>query len=189
MADEDACLTHEFHNSHCPGAEGVLGLNCSSDYEFKLRPIGPQPGAFPRPSLFGKTNLDNVAIEYEEHYAAAAHAFLGEPRHGDLVHATGRWIIDCGHDVYESELHPLFSYATMKTVVSETNPSTGLEDDLFGGIPATRVAIWVNGWYPGGAGNAIEFDAFPPPRPSPDAVLHVSKPVDAAGGGYRARKT
>lgn len=97
----------------------------------------------------------------------------------DLVHMTGRWIIDCGHDTFKSELHPLFSFARMKTVISETNTFTGLEDDLFGGKPATRVAIWVNGWYPGGDNNAIEFDAFPPPRPSPNSILHVNKPVDS----------
>ncbi len=72
----------------------------------------------------------------------------------------------------------------MKTVVSETNQLTGLEEVLFGGKQATRVAIWVNGWYSGY--NPIEFDIFPPPRPSPDAVLHVVKPVDFAAGGYTA---
>ena len=74
----------------------------------------------------------------------------------------------------------------MKTVVSETNAFTGLEDDLFNGKPATRIGIWVNGWFPGGEGNAIEFDVFPPPRPTPDSVLHVVKPLDNAAGGYTA---
>ena len=213
MADIDNALTHEHHNNNCPylheglglaigsclilgpgclpavgvavGAE-VYGITCASDYEFKIRPIGPQPGAFPFPSLFGETQRKFLKVEYEIFYAAAAHNFLRPPAEGDLVHATGRWIIDCGHDTYNAELHPLFSFATMKTVISEPNTFTGLEVDLFGGKPATRVAIWINGWYPGGDGNAIEFDAFPPPRPNPDAVLHVSKPVDFAAGGYRA---
>jgi hypothetical protein len=196
MADIDNVFTHEHTFGGCPycpdsigGATTPIGglcPTCPSDYEFKVRPIGPQPGSFPRPSLFGKENLDYLKIEHEEYYAAAAHNFLGAPRTGDLVHLTGRWIIDCGHSSYKSELHPIFSYATMKTVISETNSFTGLEEDLFGGIPATRVAIWVNGWYPGGETNEIQFDAFPPPRPSPDAVLHVVKPVDSAAGGYRA---
>jgi hypothetical protein len=47
------------------------------------------------------------------------------------------------------------------------------------GQPATRADIWISGWYPGGEGNAIEFDLFPPPRPSPDAVLHIVKPPDS----------
>ena len=204
MADIDNALTHEHHNTYCPylheglglafgsclilgpgclPAVGVAvsaelyGITCASDYEFKIRPIGPQPGAFPFPSLFGETQRRFLKVEYEVFYAAAAHNFLRAPAQGDLVHATGRWIIDCGHDTYNAELHPLFSFATMKTVISEPDTFTGLEVDLFGGKPATRVAIWINGWYPGH--HAIEFDAFPPPRPNPDAVLHVSKPVDA----------
>jgi hypothetical protein len=206
----DNGLTHETHNDNCPylgddlllaiGADlpqtglvlgeylasELYGLDCSSDYEFFVRPIGPQINTSPLPSLFGISNTLNIKTEYEEAYAAAAHNFLGAPAVGDLVHMTGRWIIDCGHPSYKSELHPLFSFARMKTVISETNAFTGLEDDLFGGKPATRVAIWINGWYPGGENNAIEFDAFPPPRPSPNMVLHVVKPVDSAAGRYRA---
>jgi len=46
----------------------------------------------------------------------------------------------------------------------------------FEGNTATRADIWVNGWYPG---DPIEFDLFPPPRPSPNAELILVKPVDA----------
>jgi hypothetical protein len=201
MGDIDNGLTHETHNGNCPylglglaiGAvlqpppialgEYVVaeeyGLTCVSDFEFFVRPIGPITKPAGVASLFGKSNTDRIKTEYEVAYAAAAHNFLGAPATGDLVHMTGRWIIDCGHDTFKSELHPLFSFARMKTVISETNTFTGLEDDLFGGKPATRVAIWVNGWYPGGDNNAIEFDAFPPPRPSPNSILHVNKPVDS----------
>lgn len=187
MVDIDNGLTHETHNGNCPAPEFFLGdLTCASDYEFSVRPIGPQGDTSPLPSLFGKSNTDRIKTEYEVAFASAAHGFLGAPTTGDLVHMTGRWIVDCGHSTYKTELHPIFSFARMKTVVSETNAFTGLEDDLFGGKPATRIAIWVNGWYPGGEGNAIEFDVFPPPRPSPDAVLHVVKPVDFGPGGYRA---
>ena len=119
-------------------------------------------------------------------YAAAAHNFLGSPAVGDLVHMTGRWIVDCGHSPYKTELHPIFSFARAKTVFTETNTFTGLEEPLFGGKPATRIAIWVNGWYPGGDNNAIEYDIFPPPRPTAHAVLHVVKPVDSASGNYSA---
>jgi hypothetical protein len=201
MADIDNGFTHETHNANCPylglglaiGAvlqpppvalgEYVVaeeyGLTCVSDFEFFVRPIGPITKPAGVASLFGKSNVDRIKTEYEIAYAAAAHNFLGAPATGDLVHMTGRWIIDCGHDTFKSELHPLFSFARMKTVISETNTFTGLEDDLFGGKPATRVAIWVSGWYPGGDNNPIEFNAFPPPRPSPNSILHVNKPVDS----------
>ena len=201
MADIDNGFTHETHNANCPFlgvglaigavlqpppiafgeyvAAQEYGLTCVSDFEFFVRPIGPITKPAGVASLFGKSNVDRIKTEYEIAYAAAAHNFLGAPATGDLVHMTGRWIIDCGHDTFKSELHPLFSFARMKTVISETNTFTGLEDDLFGGKPVTRVAIWVNGWYPGGDNNAIEFDAFPPPRPSPNSILHVNKPVDS----------
>lgn len=190
MTDIDNGLTHETHNGTCPYlpdlATVVTDITCVSDFEYFVVPIGPHAPPTPLPSLFGKKNVDRIKTEYEVHYAAAAHNFLGAPAVGDLTHTTGRMIVDCGHDTYKTELHPIFSFAQMKTVISETNAFTGLEEDLFNGKPATRVAIWVNGWYPGGVGNEIEFDAFPPPRPSPDARLVVSKPVDFAAGGYRA---
>ena len=200
MSGIDNGLTHETHNSNCPYlgwglAIGAVvdwpnvygeyvsweeyGATCESDFEFFLRPIGPITKPSMVSSLFGKDNKIDIKIEYEVAYAAAVHNFLGAPAVGDLVHVTGRWIIDCGHESFKSELHPLFSFARMKSVISETNPATGLEDDLFNKKPATRVAIWISGWYPGGDNNAIEFDAFPPPRPSADAVLHVVKPVDS----------
>jgi hypothetical protein len=209
MADIDNGFTHRTHNANCPylgdglalgsillgGPIGYgtyvaateYGVTCASDYEWFVRPLGPMIDTRPQlPSLFGKSNTDRIKTEYEEAYAAAAHQFLGTPSVGDLVHTTGRWIVDCGHDTYKTELHPIFSYARMKTVVTETNAFTGLEDPLFGGKPATRIGIWVNGWYPGGDNNPIEFDIFPPPRPSATALLHVVKPVDNASGGFRA---
>jgi hypothetical protein len=85
------------------------------------------------------------------------------PLVGDLFFAAGRWIIDCGHTPYRTELHPIFMFAKMKS-------------ERFGGHLTTRADIWVNGWYPG---DAIEFDIFPPPRPSPDSTLTLNKPVDA----------
>jgi hypothetical protein len=75
----------------------------------------------------------------------------------------------------------------LKTVVSETNAFTGLEDDLgIGG--AARDPRWDLGkrLVPRRHDNAIELDVFPPPRPSPDSILHVIKPVDFAAGGYLA---
>jgi hypothetical protein len=190
MTDIDNGYTHETHNGNCPYfpniAQAISTVTCVSDFEFFVRPIGPMFDTSPLPSLFGKKNTDRIKTEYEVSFAALAHNFLRNPAVGDIVHTTGRWIVDCGHSTYKTELHPIFSYAIMKTVISETNGFTGLEDDLFNGKPATRVAIWVNGWFPGGDNNAIEFDAFPPPRPNPDAVLHVVKPVDNAPGGYTA---
>jgi hypothetical protein len=157
MSDIDNPATHQFIYQ-C----GTL-VDCPSDWEFKVEPIGPQSGSGPFPSLFTSNNKTNIKIEYEEYFAQAAHVFLDWPLIGDLVFTAGRWIIDCGHDAYKSELHPIFMFAKMKT-------------QAFQGQTATRADIWVNGYYPG---DPIEFDIFPPPRPSPDAQLVLIKPVDA----------
>lgn len=44
------------------------------------------------------------------------------------------------------------------------------------GRPATEATIWVNGFY---TGDPVAFDIFPPPRPSPDSLLAITKPIDA----------
>jgi hypothetical protein len=44
------------------------------------------------------------------------------------------------------------------------------------GTLETDALIWVNGYFPG---KPVEIEIWPPPRPSPDAFLTVTRPVDA----------
>jgi len=136
--------------------------NCPSDWNLHIHPIGIQRGIAPFTSILAKNTT--LEIEYEQAYANHADISLdGPPQIGDLFFGAGRWIVDCWHNPYPTELHPLFMYAKMKM-------------DRFQGHLATRCDIWVNGWYPG---DPIEFDIFPPPRPSPDAILTLNKPLDS----------
>jgi hypothetical protein len=177
LADVDLTLIHEW----CYG-EDWIPLNCFSDWIFRIRPYGAHAGARTFPSLYGGTK-DNttVKIEYERYYSDGA-IWLGLPTKRDLIFTAGRWVIDCAHDTYKTELHPIFMFSRMRTVTTLTNPFTGIVDpNPFGGtpenpVPATQADIWVNGWYPG---DPIEFDVHPPPRPDPDATLVINKPVDA----------
>lgn len=153
MAGKDNPLTHDSFY----GPEDLF----ASDWNVSINPIGPQRGIAPFTSIVAENTY--VECEYEEYYAQAAHVFLDWPLVGDLFFAAGRWIIDCGHRPRRTELHPIFMFAKMKA-------------EQFQGHLATRCDIWVNGWYPG---DPIEFDIFPPPRPSPDSFLTLSKPVDA----------
>jgi hypothetical protein len=157
FAEVDNPLTHEYIYDHnCP-----LQVDCPSDWTVHIKPIGPQRGIAPFSSILASNT--RLELEYENYIAQYAHVLMDWPEVGDLFQATGRWIIDCGHDTYHSELHPIFSFAKMKTVT-------------FQGRPTTRADIWVNGWWPG---DAIEVNIFPPPRPSPDSILSLNKPVDA----------
>jgi hypothetical protein len=157
MARVDNPFTHEYiYNHNCPEQ-----VDCPSDWNVAILPIGPQRGIAPFTSIVAENTY--VELEYEQYYAQYAHVLMDWPQVGDLFFAAGRWIVDCGHTPYRTELHPIFMFAKMK--------SEGFEGRL-----ATRADIWVNGWYPG---DPVEFDIFPPPRPTPESVLTVNKPVDA----------
>ena len=156
MASVDNPFSHEYiYEIDCP-----LKVDCPSDWNISVKTIGPQRGIAPFTSIVAENTY--VENEYEAYYANYAHVFLDWPFTGDLWAAAGRWIIDCGHTPYRTELHPVFMWAKMKA-------------EMFQGHLATRADVWVNGWYPG---DPIEFDIFPPPRPSPDALMTVVKPVD-----------
>jgi len=172
LAGEDFTGSHE-HFYDCPFEP--VRLDCPSDWTLDVLPIGPHREIGNHPSLFAEGNPTKMELEYELFYNDLI--FWPQPREGDLIYAVGRWIIDCGHDSFRSELHPISMYSAMRTVDEIINNFTGIpEEDPFGGRVATRADIWVNGWYPGG--RAIEFDIYPPPRPHADASLIVRKPVD-----------
>jgi len=188
LADVDLTLIHEW----CYGQDWVP-LNCYSDWIYRVRPYGPHTGAGSFGSLYGGSS-DNttVKVEYERYYSDGA-IWLGLPTKGDLMFTAGRWVIDCAHDTYKTELHPIFMFSRMRTITTRTDPFTKLVDpNPFGGtpenpVPATQADIWVNGWYPG---DPIEFDLYPPPRPHPDATLVVDRPVDAdAASGLTFQST
>ena len=177
LADVDLTLIHEW----CYG-DSLIPLNCFSDWIYRIRPYGAHEGTGKFGTLYGGTK-DNttVKVEYERFYSDGA-IWLGLPTERDLMFTAGRWVIDCAHNTFKTELHPVFMWARMRTVTTLTDPFTGIvKPNPFGGtpenpIPATQADIWVNGWYPG---DPIEFDIFPPPRPHPEATLVVNKPVDS----------
>jgi LGFP repeat len=146
-ADSDNPLTHE-HYGDPPFFP--------SDWRLYLYPLNPYRSLL-------RSGQQTLELEFEEYFAR--HFFVGQngqPTLGNLVFATGRWIIDCGHDNYNAEIHPPFVLARMHTVT-------------FQGTEATEANIWVNGFFPG---DPVEFDIYPPPRPSANATLSLQKPVD-----------
>jgi LGFP repeat len=142
--------------SHLADWDNPLSHELSNDWNVILHPLNPYRNLLRR----GQSTLE---IEFEEIFVL--HFFVGQngqPARGDLVFASGRWIIDCAHDDYNAEIHPPFVLARMRTVAYQ-------------GTQATEANIWVNGWFPG---DPVEFDIYPPPRPSARATLNLVKPVD-----------
>jgi len=187
-ADEDLSIVHEwcyssiawepFDWATVPIA-APRAVACKSDWLMRVRPYGAHQGTGSFGSLYGGNSENTVKVEYERFYHIN---WFDLPLRRDLIFTSGRWVIDCEHDTYKTELHPIFMYSKMRTVTSLIAPFTGiLKPNPFGGtaenpVPATQADIWVTGWYPG---DPIEFDVYPPPRPQPDAPLVVNKPIDS----------
>ena len=149
-SDSDNPLTHEHtFSTNDP-------TKFPSDWNVICHPLHPYRNRL-------GTGQPTLEIEFEEYYGL--HFFVGQdgqPRRGDLVFTAGRWIIDCGHDDFSAEIHPPFVLARMHTTNYRSHQ-------------ATEANIWVNGWF---SGDAVEFDIYPPPRPSPNTTLTLEKPVD-----------
>jgi hypothetical protein len=80
------------------------------------------------------------------------------------VFTIGRFIVDCAHVPYNSEIHPPNTLAVMRT---EAMP--GFSDRT------TRAQIWVNRFFGPGP---VSFTINPPPRPSATAQLVWVLPVE-----------
>ena len=153
-SNADLATTHEFVFEHSNGA-------IWSDWTLFVHP------------LYAYLNLlaANTKMEVEVEYYTAQWLFIandGQPLDGDLYFASGRWIIDCGHSDYSSEIHPPFVTSRLRTVGT-------------GDAASTSALFWVNGYYY--SGQQVQLQLFPPPRPTPTSFLVVSLP-NAAEAAY-----
>lgn len=78
------------------------------------------------------------------------------PEPGDRMQMTGRWVSDCGHDDWHAEIHPFESFVTTHLVTMSS-----------GGLEALNKIVVTRDW----TGSNLDFDLWPPARPSPDAQL------------------
>jgi hypothetical protein len=160
MSCSDNPLTHDYlmtNNSPLCSAKDVF----PSDWSVKVAPLAP----FGNLLLAGQRELE---IEFEAYYAGYFFAGWGWPTAGNLILTNGRHIFDCGHTPYNTEIHP--PYLTSH-IATRKRTDGGLE---------TVAEIWVNGYFPG---EPIDVDLWPPPRPTPDAYLTVTRPTDDAALG------
>ena len=160
MATWDMPLTHEFHAGP---------PKFRSDFNIVVRPVHP----FRNRLVEGAKSMK---IEFESAYfnVIFANPELGSPMVGDMVFTSGRWVIDCGHAAFKSEIHPPGALVYMRT------------GSLPDGRPTTDARVWVNGFF---TGAPVEFEIVPPPRPSLESVLAIEKPIDAFASVNVAQQT
>jgi hypothetical protein len=160
MSCTDNPLTHDQqwtnNDSRCKATDVF-----PSDWNVSVEPMNPYGEIL----TFDQGDLE---IEFERIYAQTFFVRFTWPLSGDLIYVNGRWIVDCGHTPFKTEIHPPFLMSQMRT------------QKLAQGGLQTIAEIWVNGYYPG---DPIELDLWPPPRPTPDAFLTVIRPTDDAGLG------
>jgi hypothetical protein len=167
LAKGDNPFAHSSHFDPCPTPTVEALANetiCPSDWDLKIRPLPGYRSMQP-------VGRDGVQIEFERVDFQAHLVGYGDPTPGDLVFASGRYIVDCGHGPqFKTEIHPPSIYTAVRSVT-------------FNGRPATEADIWVNRFFAGGnaPADAVDFDIYPPPRPSPQAVLGASTPGDQSG--------
>jgi hypothetical protein len=118
------------------------------EYRFLLtREFETEPGEVSGRGNFTGELRGNLENEIEQWMVPAG--FRPEP--GDRIHLTGRWIVDCAHEDWHGELHPVESYVTEHAV----------DNDAVGSLVVT------SDW-PGGD---LDQDVWPLARPAAGAML------------------
>jgi hypothetical protein len=155
--------SEDWAGSHFNCWHDFLGLGCQSDWNTHIRPMPEH-----RFMLAANLATDKLEIEWERTWSEEpfwTNIRTGRepseyPRPGDFLYAYGRWIIDCGHGPFRSEIH-----SPQALVWSRTTTYRDRE--------ASRVAIWVNHFFDG---RPVTFEMAAPPKPSPNATLVVARP-------------
>jgi hypothetical protein len=171
LANGDNPFSHNNHFEPCPTPVLEALVNekiCPSDWDLKIRPL---PGFR---SMVAQ-NRDAVQIEFERVDFQHQLVGYGDPTPGDMVFASGRFVVDCGHggdhlDSFKTEIHPPSVYTAVRSIT-------------YNGRPATEADTWANRFFAGGNAptDAVDFDIYPPPRPSPQAILAASTPGNQTG--------
>jgi len=80
------------------------------------------------------------------------------PEPGDRIHLVGRWVIDCGHEDWHAELHPIEAFVSThaRTHAAASGGFEGL------------ASVVVTGDWPGGR---LALDLWPPARPAAATTL------------------
>jgi len=114
------------------------------------------------------------------------------PDPGDRALIVGRWIVDCGHDDWHAELHPqevlvssFLQTAPLNVGLGATTNLPSISErwsELTNGSAATVAKVVITGAWQGGG---LEFDIWPPARPSADAVLQWQREPGIFQGGIQ----
>ena len=95
---------------------------------------------------------------------------------GDRIHLVGRWVIDCGHEDWHAELHPIEAFVSTHARVRSA------ASDGFEGL----ASVVVTGDWPGGR---LALDLWPPARPAAATTLAWRRDRAGALSGLSVTET
>jgi len=161
----------------------IIYVRPEPEYRFMLAsspnpPADADVGDKRNSDKFGKGNYDPEhigSLENEIEQWLIPGGF--RPDAGDRVYMTGRWVVDCGHEDWHAEIHPY-------ELVVSSHTQTG-NPHAIGSIEVVASVVVTSDWQ----GNPLNFDLWPPPRPSATARLRFSRdsfarsPEHLNGGG------
>jgi len=100
---------------------------------------------------------------------------------GNLVFLNGRWILDCAHPPFHSEIHEPNTHMVMETALPPAAMGGLVHNNPLdpNGSLVTRSQIWSNELY---TGHPFNVTFWPPPRPSADAELSAMYLTYGGGG-------
>jgi hypothetical protein len=147
-----------FGDNPCSDVTNQIEQTCRSDWNLHTRPM---PGS--RWVTNGAANAATHDFEIEWEAAFGRDYFQDfTPLSGDLVMARGRHIVDCAHDPFNNEIHPVDSLAVVNSTTTR-RPGGGM-------LRATNGFIWANAFFTAGS---VSYTIRPPPRQTPRSQLVV----------------
>ena len=165
-----------FYNANTAGLGLSLHLSNANDYVVFVKPdpeyefmlarrdrtelLSPFRRVVTSDGNFGGEHNGELENEIEQWLVPVG--FRPEP--GDRIHMTGRWVVDCGHENWQAEIHPYESYVSSHVEHDETRSAL---DHL-----VVKSSVVITGAWSGGT---LGFDIWPVARPSLDARLRYDK--------------
>src|SRR6266568_3116749 len=174
LPSTQGCGTLWAKNSMCNNWD--LYVKLDPEYLFMLADDGSQSASGSGDKgqgNFNNTLRGNLEVEMEQWLWPMGY----RPDPGDRIYMVGRWVIDCGHNNWAAELHPLEMYVSSHiesvTRVAKNSTVDGPFMKVAYAEPQSQrsqlaALVVVTDAWPGGT---LEFDIWPPPRPSGNAKL------------------
>ncbi|MBI1748808.1 MAG: hypothetical protein HYR55_19815 [Acidobacteria bacterium] len=162
-----------------------LSLKLDPEFDYLLAAPGdcrPHPAPRPLcyaccdsrfPGNFDEEDLGTLPIEIEQWQVPGGF----RPEIGDRIMMVGRWIVDCGHDHWSTEIHPIEAFVTSHNSATELSAESTLTNVIL-------TSAWMGSRRDADGQMTVGttvLNLYPPVRPTPDARLIIDQNLNRFG--------